>query len=280
MRTKPDDNGSNYVAYIWKRPNQGQKRWEQRGQSILFPSTRKSRHSCLFSFHIVWAAAKKNVFNNFTRKCQKWSWLRKDIVRDSSGTGPGQVRDRSGQVRDRSGTGPGQVRDRSGASAGRVWDKSGIFLKFSENFWNFVKIFENFWDFLKTLKISENVWRFLKFSEFFVFLQFSAAFRKCVIIWAPHSGVPGRLAKIWFWAVGVSQSGMLWSWCHVFWFTFSFSIVTFPSGLTSFLFRFLRQIITLSFSPVTAFCFTVALHDGKQSRCPTLQVHWQPRNLS
>ena len=29
-------------------------------------------------------------------------------------------------------------------------------------------------------------------------------FRKFVFILAPHNGVPGHLAKIWFWAVGVS----------------------------------------------------------------------------
>ena len=117
------------------------------------------------------------------RKFRKFQKIRKDIVRHSSGTGPGHVRDRSGTGRDRSGTSPGQVRDRSGTSR-----------KFSAIFWKFLKFSENF---LIFRKISEIFWKFLRFSEFFRFLHFRLRFWNLLIL-APRNGVPGRLAKIWF----------------------------------------------------------------------------------
>ena len=197
----PDDNGNTYVAYIWKRPNQGQKRWVQRGQSIVSINPQKSPQLFVFIPRCLSRRKKKRAFNFFTRKCQKWGWLRKDIVWDNSGTALGQLRDRSGTGRDRCGTGPGQVRDRSGTGPGQV----GNFLKFSENFWDFLLLkfsetSEIFWDFLK---ISEIFRHFLKFSEFFGLCIFQLRFGDLLFILAPHNGVPGRLAKIWFWVVGV-----------------------------------------------------------------------------
>ena len=118
------------------------------------------------------------------RKFRKFQKIRKNIVQHSSGTGPGQVRDRSGtdrsgQVRDKSGTGPGQVRDKSEIFC-HFLKISEIFRKFSDfskNFWKFLKIFEIFW--------------------IFRFLHFRLRFWNLLIL-APRNGVPGRLAKIWF----------------------------------------------------------------------------------
>ena len=118
------------------------------------------------------------------RKFQKISENFQDLSRtvpDLSRTCPGPVPDLSRTCPDLSRTCPGPVPDLSRTCPGQcLYGFSEIF----EIFWNFLKFFEFFW--------------------IFRFLHFSVAFRKFVFILAPHNGVPGHLAKIWFWAVGVS----------------------------------------------------------------------------
>ena len=67
----PDDNGSNYVAYICKRPNQGQKRWEQRGQSIVSIDPQKSPQLFVFTPHRLSRREKKTCFQQFYEAVSK-----------------------------------------------------------------------------------------------------------------------------------------------------------------------------------------------------------------
>ena len=147
-------------------------------------------------------------FRNFQKMAENFR-----LVPDLCRTCPGPVPDLFRTCPDLSRTCPGPVPDLSRTCPGPVPELCRTMsLRIFWNFRNFLKIFEIFWNFLKFSEIFEIFWNFLKFSEIFEifwvfwiirFLHFSVAFRKFVFILAPRNGVPGHLAKIWFWAVGV-----------------------------------------------------------------------------